>query len=93
MFNKLKKYLARKLLPYADITPPKCEITSLDVETVYAEVMEPNELLIPEAVYKKELIYRLGYALTDYIKFEVCEDPRLDNKRRCRASIRVVKER
>ena len=91
MFKKLKRYLARKLLPYAEITPPKYETTSLDVETVSYLVRTPN--YIPEEVYKKELVHRLGESLTDYIKFETIEDHHQPGGLCCLATIRIVKER
>lgn len=71
--------------------PVNYEITSLNVETVSAEVMIPN--YIPEDVYKKELIHKLGEALADYIEFETIEDPYRSERFRCRATIRIVKER
>ena len=89
MFEKFKRYLANKLLPYAEVTPPKYEVLSLNVKTISAEVIIPKEWLVPEAVYVKELRHKLGEALKDYIKYERSEDLYSD-KFRLRGSIRVV---
>lgn len=94
--KRLLNFIIGKLfkIPRANldnIYPPiTCEITPIDVETIRAEVMIPK--YIPEEVYKKELIHKLGEALTDYIKFETVEDPILDNRYRCRGTIKIVKE-
>ena len=95
MLNKLKNYLAKKLLPYAEITPPKFETTSLDVEKLACEYSVNREIcggFIPEIVYKREIARQLANELIPYIRFETTEDIYTDSIR-YRGVIRIVKER
>lgn len=88
MFNKLKRYLARKLLPYAEVKPQVYERTSLDVETLAYECsIERNviDLIIP----KKVVANGLAKELIPYIHFETTEDI-YTNSIRYRGVIRIV---
>lgn len=86
---------SKKNIPLANLDnyypPIKCEETSLKVETLSAEVMISK--YIPEEVCKKEVIHKLGDGLTEYVTFETIADPYLPDRFRCRATIRIVKER
>ncbi len=92
MFDKIKRYLAKKLLPYAEIKPQKYEITSLDVETLAYECFIERGLLVPESVYKREIATGLAKELIPYIQFETSEDIYHDGIR-YRGVIRIVKDR
>ena len=92
MFNKLKRYLARKLLPYAEITPPKIQTTSLDVETLAYVFIIERGILVPESVIKKEIARGLAKELIPYIHFETTEDI-YTNSIRYRGVIRIVIDR
>lgn len=94
MFTKLKKYLAKKLLPYVEFIPPKFETTSLDVETLSAITYVHNldYMCVPTSVFEREVIRELSNGLKPYIKFEVNQSS-YDNQVRIRGTIRVVKER
>lgn len=94
MFNKLKRYLARKLLPYAEITPPTIETTSLDVETLVYECSFDRRFCeyLSEIGLQREISRELAIGLIPYIQFETTEDIYTDSIR-YRGVIRIVKER
>lgn len=96
MFDKIKRYLAKKLLPYAEVTPQKYEITTLDIETLSFStfVSEWNCETIQESVFKKEIARGLTDHLIPFIKFESNRDDiYFKGGIQIRGSIRVVKER
>lgn len=79
-----------------NIYPPvTCEITSLDLETLGAEIFISNgnhNVPIPESVYKKEIASKLAYLLIPYIKLESRDNLYCEGVI-YRGTIRVVKER
>ena len=96
MFNKLKRYLARKLLPYAEVKPQVYERTSLDIETLafstFVSALDYEN--IPESIFKKEIARGLTDHLIPFIKFESNRDDiYLKGGIQIRGTIRVVKER
>ena len=92
MIKKFKRYLAKKLLPYVETTPIKCETTSLDIETVSAVVTIPIGLPMPGEVIKDEVVYELSNKLANYVTFETFEDSKRDQV--CFiGTISIVKER
>lgn len=92
MFNKLKRYLARKLSPYAEVKPQKYEIITQNVETLKCEIFVERGILVPEIIHKRELARLLANDLIPYINFETTEDIYTDSIR-YRGVIRIVKER
>lgn len=92
MFDKIKRYLAKKLLPYAEVNPQKYNITTQKVETLACEISIERGLLVPEIIRKRELASRLANDLIPYINFETTEDIYTDSIR-YRGVIRIVKER
>ena len=89
MFNKLKRYLARKLLPYAEAKPQIYEHTSLDVETLAYECKIERGNLAPESIIKKEIARGLAKELIPYIHFEMTKDIYTDSIR-YRGAIRIA---
>jgi hypothetical protein len=96
MFEKLKKRLANRLLPYADVAriePPKIETTRLKVETLMCEESISRRYAqgIPDRVYKEEIARKLSRELMPYMEISTNVNPWLDSIE-IRAKIRVVKE-
>ena len=92
MFDKIKRYLVKKLLSYAEVKPQKYEITSLDVETFKYERFVERGLLVPDSIIKREIATGLAKELIPYIQFETTEDIYTDSIK-YRGVIRIVKER
>ena len=96
MFKKIKRYLANKLYPYADLPPVKYDVTTLDVETL-SFVTFANKwdfIHTPTMVYQREIARGLENHLINYIKFETSEDNvYFKDGVQIRGTIRVVKER
>ena len=72
--------------------PLKCDITSLNVETLKCEILVERGMLVPEIIHKRELARLLANDLIPYINFETTEDIYTDSIR-YRGVIRIVKER
>ena len=94
MFKRLKRYLAKKLVPYADIPRPKYEVRYFDIEEVATEVTIPFDMasVVPKSAWKKEIAQNLSRGLINYIDFHTTED-RYTGAIRYRGVIKIAKER
>lgn len=99
--KRLLNFIIGKLfkIPRANLDniypPVSCDITSLSLETLRAEIFIHNDntnVPIPESVYKKEVARVLSNSLIPYIKLESCDNLYRDGVV-YRGTIRVVKER
>lgn len=93
MFKRLKRYLARKLVPYADIPRPKYEVRHFDIEEVVAETTIPFDMasVVPKNALKNEIAQKLSRELIDYIDFHTTED-HYTGVIRYRGVIKIAKE-
>ena len=92
MFEKLKRYLAKKLLPYVEVKPLNYEITSLDVETLRCEFCVPKNVIISNEQIKTYLADMLCTRLKHYIDI-AATDNIIKNCTMYTGVIRIVKKR